>query len=485
VSRPRKPEDPRKWPVPCARCGLHYEIAARWPDGVICGYCYQKAKRTRGTCGCGHEGVLPGLVDGRPACRRCSGLRLNVDCTTCGAEDELYSGGSCWRCTLTKTVHELLADPATRSVPDRLQPVATALASMKRANSGLTWIRQAHVRRFLTGLAADPHLTHDSLDALPASPTREYVRGLLVEHAVLPRRDPYLHRYEQWADDAITRLADPAHTDLVRRYVRWQHLRRMNQVPEVSHGTFLRSKQTVTVAIGLLNWLTDNEIRLPDLQQKHLDLWQASGPSTRLIAADFLRWAVTVRVVRRGLRIQPHRRGTSPRMSAGDQQAAVERVLHADDLSARDRAAAILVLIFGQQLENVVTLTWDDVNVTDDMVTVRLGTVEIALPDPLDRPWRELAGAPGHDQTAAHPHSDWVFRGPSPGRHLQAAHLRTRLTRVFSARAARLGTLHELTKLAPVAVLAEVLGYTPATIERHALDSADAYARYIAAIRSS
>lgn len=56
---------------------------------------------------------------------------------------------------------------------------------------------------------------------------------------------------------------------------------------------------------------------------------------------------------------------------------------------------------------------------------------------------------------------------------------------VFSTRAARLGTLHELTKLAPVAIIAEAFGYSPATIERHATDSATAYAAYIAAVREA
>jgi hypothetical protein len=39
--------------------------------------------------------------------------------------------------------------------------------------------------------------------------------------------------------------------------------------------------------------------------------------------------------------------------------------------------------------------------------------------------------------------------------------------------------------LAPVAILAEALGYAPSTIERHAVDSATAYTRYIAAIRDT
>jgi hypothetical protein len=113
MSRPRKAEDPIRWPVPCARCRQHHQTVARWPDGGICGYCYQQAKRTKGTCACGHEGVLPGLIDQRPACRQCSGVRLNVDCEAFGAEDELHSGGRCWSCVLATVVDDLLTNPST------------------------------------------------------------------------------------------------------------------------------------------------------------------------------------------------------------------------------------------------------------------------------------------------------------------------------------------------------------------------------------
>lgn len=63
---------------------------------------------------------------------------------------------------------------------------------------------------------------------------------------------------------------------------------------------------------------------------------------------------------------------------------------------------------------------------------------------------------------------------------MNLASLRVRLSRLFSARAAPLGTLHELTKTTPVAILAEALGYSPATIDRHSRDSASACARYVA-----
>ncbi len=53
----------------------------------------------------------------------------------------------------------------------------------------------------------------------------------------------------------------------------------MNQVDSVPVGTFLRSKQTVAVAIDFLNWLTKHQIGLAELRQSHLDVWQAEGPT--------------------------------------------------------------------------------------------------------------------------------------------------------------------------------------------------------------
>jgi hypothetical protein len=94
-----------------------------------------------------------------------------------------------------------------------------------------------------------------------------------------------------------------------------------------------------------------------------------------------------------------------------------------------------------------------------------------------------LAAAPGNDLTASHPNSNWVFRGYSPGRHIHGSSLRSRLKSVFSTRAARLGTLHELTKLGPVPIIADALGYHPSTIERHAIGSASVYSQYVAAKR--
>ncbi|MCA4131437.1 hypothetical protein [Arthrobacter sp. M4] len=55
------------------------------------------------------------------------------------------------------------------------------------------------------------------------------------------------------------------------------------------------------------------------------------------------------------------------------------------------------------------------------------------------------------------------------------------MSTTIGVRAARLGTLHELTKLAPTAIITEVLGYSPATIELHSRGAVPNYVGYIKA----
>ncbi len=134
------------------------------------------------------------------------------------------------------------------------------------------------------------------------------------------------------------------------------------------------------------------------------------------MADRFLAWAIRSKLVHPDLSIRRHRRGTSLRLGAEEQARAVQRVVHTEHLRPRERTAAILVLVFGQQMQDVVALTWDDVSITDELVTVRIAETAIALPSPLDEPWRALDADPGHDMTATHPASNWVYRGGSPGR---------------------------------------------------------------------
>lgn len=62
---------------------------------------------------------------------------------------ELVSRRTLLELHLGETVDRLLTDPETGKIAEPRLPLAQALKSMKRANSGLTWIRQRHVTEFL------------------------------------------------------------------------------------------------------------------------------------------------------------------------------------------------------------------------------------------------------------------------------------------------------------------------------------------------
>jgi len=392
VARPRKPEDPQRWPIACARCNGHYELVATWPDGPICGYCYQAAKRTTGICACGHQGVLPGLIDDRPACRRCSGVKLNVDCVSCGDEAELYSGGRCQRCVLSATATRLLTNPDTGFIAPQLQVIVDALTAMQRPNSGLTWIRQSHVQSVLRELALHPTLTHEVLDQLPAGRTTDYMRNLLVEHDVLPSRDERLARFQAWAVTAQQRLTTEEHRNVLARFIRWSLEKRLRSMNPVTDSAFLRAKQSVTVTIEFCNWLaTEHDTTVDQVTQAHIDLWQATGPTTRKHILRFIRWAIKAKLVASDLEVSPHRRGNAPRMSIAQQNAVIEQVAHQQTLQPRDRLFAILIIVFAQRAEDVAALTWDKITITADTVTVDLAGLPIHFPPPLDEPVRALA----------------------------------------------------------------------------------------------
>lgn len=52
-------------------------------------------------------------------------------------------------------------------------------------------------------MATVPEISHATLDQLPASQTRDYVRGLLIERGALPRRDETKIRFQRWVDHGL------------------------------------------------------------------------------------------------------------------------------------------------------------------------------------------------------------------------------------------------------------------------------------------
>ena len=84
------------------------------------------------------------------------------------------------------------------------------------------------------------------------------MRALLVEQGCLPRRDRHVADFERWLDARLDSIDDPEQRQLLERYGRWHHLRRLRglsrQAP-VTVTAFLRAKQCLTVSAQFLGWL--------------------------------------------------------------------------------------------------------------------------------------------------------------------------------------------------------------------------------------
>jgi len=131
----------------------------------------------------------------------------------------------CYRCRLTDLLARLLAGPDGQ-IPEHIRPLADALIAMPRPSAGSAWIRRnPAAQQLLRGLAnGQVGTTHAALDALPASRTVEYVRGLLVAHGCLPPRDPHLATFERWLAAKLAQLDDPQQRQLIERFARWHLL---------------------------------------------------------------------------------------------------------------------------------------------------------------------------------------------------------------------------------------------------------------------
>lgn len=448
-------------------------------------YCYGRAKRTRGRCArCSHEGVLPGVdAEGRATCRSCSGIMVPVDCGRCGAEDVLYRAGTCYRCALDDEITGLLTGPDGQIAPELLV-LAVAVRTMPSANSGMTWLRSTGVRSLLASLAkGETPLTQEGLDALPASRSVEYIRGLLVEQKALPARNEQVAVYGRWLDEKLAAIKDPERRRLIETFGRWHQLRglrRRTSAGPMTGAAFLRAKQSTTLAIEFLDWLATRERTLADCTQRDIDAWFAAGPSTRSHTQSFLYWAINARRVK-GIKMPPHTERAHPAIGEDERIEAVRQVLLDDTIQLPWRIAGGLVLLFGQPAQRIAELRLDQVDLTGDRVRLLLARDWLHVPEPFASLLREYLGRRRNMATAANASAQWLFPGGMPGRPITAASIVLQLRTVgIPVRPSRNGTWQQLVREAPPSVLAEALGISPKTAMQHAARAGADWLRYAA-----
>jgi len=280
----------------CAHCGEDRPPTAHWPEGPVCGPCYDTALRRRGRCsGCGELRRLvapPGPAATR--CCDCAGTRPLARCTGCGIEDKLYERGRCDRCTLARRTNQLLAGP-DGTVPTALAGVHAAIVASAAPRKALNWLRSGAGAPILAAIATGTMpLTHAALDEHPKPRAADHVRQMLIAHGALPERDEALARLERWIDDKLAPVDRPEDASLVRRFATWQVLRSLRRRVEhrpPNHRVATRyARNQLGTAIGILDWLHHQNIALSDCTQHDIDRWLA-GPPLRREARHFLTWA--------------------------------------------------------------------------------------------------------------------------------------------------------------------------------------------------
>jgi hypothetical protein len=490
MPRPRRRHpDPARFP-PCARCGQRYPGGAdNWPEGRVCKYCYLQARLRTGSCaGCGALTSLPGLnAASRPVCTRCSGIPARFRCG-CGREVTAGERGRCWWCVLTELVTDVLAGPGGQ-VPIHLQPLADGLASTRRPQSGVVWLRRSAIaQEALRGLACGRiPCTHATLDALGADRAVEYLRCLLVRYRVLPPRDRRLADFQRWAAAKLDSIGNAEHRQLLERFLRWRllhHLRsNSTTAAPVGHGPYQRAKQRLTVAADFLAWLAGRERQLGECTQRDLDQWFATGPTTRRHVITFLSWARQQRIISGVAVLVTSTEGAEASPPGSDARlAAIRRLLLDETLSLGDRLAGCFVVLYGQQPSRIATLRTTDTCCTDGATRVKLGADWLDVPEPVAALLRDHPRDRGNMTAAANPASPWLFPGQLPGEHRSYRRLVRALHELgIPARASRLAAWREMVREAPAAVLADALGVSPGTAMRHAfLGGADwsAYAAH-------
>lgn len=476
-SRPRKEG-------PCERCRRPLKPGASrfgFPDGSICISCYTRALETRGTCsGCGADRLVPGLSPaGEPLCTTCSGMD-DFTCERCGREGRRYLRGICGNCVLTDKLAALLDDGTGRPRPE-LVPLLDGVGRMQRAWAGITWVGTDHIQRILPALACgDVPLTHEGLNQLGTSRTLAFLRDLLMEHGVLPKRDRHLLMFESWLADRLQMIDEPART-LIDQYATWDILRKLRSIAArqplgPSRAKTPRTK--IAQAAAFLDWLDDRGRPLHACTQADLDAWHAEHRTTRRHAQQFLRWAIKAGHMPK-LTIPNIPTGNPAPISQHRRIELIRKFLTDETIPLLDRVTATLILLYAQPLTRIVRLTLDDITTDDGAVLLHLGDPPTPVPEPFATLLLDYIAARPNTLTATNPTSRWLFPGRRAGQPLHPETISGRLSAQGLHRTnARAATLRQLVLQTPAPVIAGMLGFNNETTHRHAAAAGTPWSHY-------
>lgn len=463
----------------CAGCGETRPIASRRDGDPLCPGCYRQPERECGRCGRIRRIALRGR-HGRPdLCGSCHQAPVLV-CGVCGVEDRCRTttvdrSPICFRCQLVRRLAELLTGPSGR-IPEPLVSLHEAILGVDNPRTALDWLRRSPAVEVLTAMAkGERALAHATLDAA-AGPRRgrafavEHLRQLLVTCGALPARDRHLARLEV-ALQELVEAAHPEDQQPLRTYATWWLLHRLRRRAEQGQPTQFaahRVREQTAEAARFLGWLREQHRPLTLATQGDLDTWLTIRPQARRRLPGFVRWGQT-----RGLFMRldaSYPPAGDPISFVGDDRrwGIARRLLVDDTVEARDRVAALLLLLYAQPAARITRLTRASIQVDEHDVRLGLGEDRVLLPPPLSEliqrlPEQMPAGMAGNLTG----NDLWLFPGRQPGHPMSPTTMSRRLRKLgIEPRAARNTALLQLGAELPSPVFADLLGVHINTAER-------------------
>ncbi len=450
----------------CSRCGGHWRFGFSWPEGYVCRSCVYRSGKLFGRCpSCGHEGrfLMGRHQGGRPVCVECAGITTCFRCSLCQLEGLTWYSRTCVACSLRRRVSRVL-DDGTGEVAPSLGPLFERLSSMANPMAAMTWLNKPEVRARLSSLArGKTPLSHEGIDSLAGPQGREFLRELLVEVGLLPKREKYLAAFESWRPRRLASIDDAESRREVGLYLAWRHSRYLAVRAEAGRlgaGPVNLARDQTDAAVRFLKFLSSRGHSLAELSQADVDDWFSTA-SNPMRAVDFLVFSMAHRRCARVRLPQPARK-TSPGSPLSRLSEIVRRLTDDDSLALSDRVAGLIVLLFAQPVTRVAALRLDDVIEGDGVVTLALGDEPVVLPEAVAAlVWRYLGERSRTNTTNTT--TSFLFPGGRPGYHVTAAQLRMRLNQLGITKRERQGALTHLLSEVPSAVVAKATGYSSAT----------------------
>jgi hypothetical protein len=426
--------------------------------------------------------MLPGRDGDQRLCRRCAGITTDLDCHRCGAEGEHHRRGLCTRCTLRDDITFLLL-PGNTPVSPRLARLVDVLASVDRPESVHVWKRHPKVQQLLRALG-DGSLTLDreSFDAVPAGPTREHIRQLLVLQGLLPYRDADLARFEAWLGQRLDSIGDPAVRRPLEQFATWHHGRRLRSKASRGrslHGPVRSAKQEITETGKFLSWLAGHGKTIAECSQADLDQWIAEGPTTHHLIRTFIVWANDAKLTA-GLRLGFRTAKTMPLITHERRLDLLARCLADTHDTLAYRVAAALLLLYAQPLVRIARLRTEDVQAGPLEIFLKLGTDRgTPVPEPFAGMLRTHLAARPNMRTANSTGSPWLFPSTRAGGHLDPDTIRKTLRESgIDLLGSRNAALREIVRQMPAPIAATQLGYSHQVTQKHAALAAEPMSQY-------